>query len=199
MIDIPSFIPINTKKIKEYILKKYNVNISINGEFIEETLDEKYDYHIYKKGKKKNTIEFKKTNKNKNEDKIKNLKNVTFKDDIEENDENNIRDIKVENTNKEYIKKNIRYIITKSIKCRCDDKNKEIIYIKNNHKQLQYFYNFLLEKHKNTFNFFKSLTLGLKKIHKDMNNMNIDNIEHKKLIYFIEKIIPNNILINNLM
>lgn len=229
MIDIPLYIPVNTKKLKEYILYKYNININVNGEFIEEILEDKYHYHVFKKGKKKDTIEFKKSNKSKSE--VKCLKNLIFKDDIKKgiiknqnedilkNNNNlnteinkketiithkNLHNItssvsKIKFTSREEYKNNIRYIITKRVICKCNEKNQQILYLRNNNRQLKYFYNFLLDKHKNTFNFFKSLVLGLKKIHKNMKNMNIDNMEYKKLIHFVEKIIPNNILFNNLM
>ena len=42
-------------------LKKHNIKLSIDGEFIENVLPNNYDYHIYKKGKKKNTLRIFKT------------------------------------------------------------------------------------------------------------------------------------------
>lgn len=53
MITEPSYIPININKLKNFIYKKYKIDIHIDGEFIEEVLSENYDYHVYKKGKKK--------------------------------------------------------------------------------------------------------------------------------------------------
>lgn len=208
MIHIPSFIPVNTEKIKKYISKKYDINIHIDSEFIEEVLDDNYDFHVYKRGKKKNTIEFRKT---KNKEKIRKnrkLKHFTFDDNskninLSRNNNKLIKEIKKDIDAKR--EDNIRYIITKHVKCRCYEKNKEIIYMKNKYEFLNYSYNILSEKHKNTFNILKSLTLGLKKIYKEMNkfeindnNINFNALEYKKMIYFIEKIIPNNLLINNL-
>lgn len=223
MITEPSYIPININKLKNFIYKKYKIDIHIDGEFIEEVLSEKYDYHVYKKGKKKDTIEFKKNNKkkinNQNENNI-SLKELKFNNFIKikteksiNNEVENITDKikKIDIDDKKYSDTNINKIqynnIEKEIPIYNEYKNvvNQFNYVNINYEHLKNCYYYLIEKHKNTYNFFISLTMGLQKIYNEIRSFKVDNniirikeIEHKKILYNIEKIIPKKELILNL-
>lgn len=225
MITEPSYIPININKLKTFIYKKYKIDIHIDGEFIEKVLNENYDYHVYKKGKKKDTIEFKKNKKKKINNQNKNnisLKELKFNNNFIKNKmEKSIND-EVENITDKIKKIDIdepdKYLDTNINKIQYNDIKKEIPiyseyrnvvnqfnYVNINYEHLKNCYYYLMEKHKNTYNFFISLTLGLKKIYNEIRTLKVDNniirikeIEHKKILYNIEKIIPKKELILNL-
>lgn len=229
MITLPSFIPINIDKFKTFIARKYKIDIHIDGEFIEESLHDEYNYHIYKKGKKKNSLKIYKNRKNqKNRNKNISLKELKFNNN---NDENIIENEKTDNyikyneikgikdkTNKIDINNNKEYLDKNNKKTQYNhdeeisniyNEYKYIIsqfnYVNSNYEYLKNLYNYLIEKHKNTYNFFISLIMGIQKIHKEIKSFRLDNkiikikeIEHKKILYNIEKIIPSKELILNL-
>jgi hypothetical protein len=73
----------------------------------------------------------------------------------------------------------------------------QLNYVNINYEYLKNLHSYLIEKHKNTYNFFVSLIMGIQKIYKEMKMFKPDNniikikeIEHKKMLYNIEKIIP---------
>lgn len=215
MLTIPTYIPININKLESFINKKYKIDICIDGEFIEEVLHDDYNYHIYKKGKKKNTLKIYKNRKD-----LKNKNNISLKELEFDNNNNNNKNSKlnVKPKVKSCIDDEIENISYKIKKIDIDSENKildinseyknivnQLNYINNNYEHLKNCYYYLIEKHKNTYNFFVSLTMGLQKIYNEIktfktnnNIIKIKEIEHKKVLYNIEKLIPKRELILNL-
>lgn len=221
MITIPSYIPIDPIKFQTFIIKKYKIDININGEFIDEILHDDYNYHIYKKGKKKNTLKFYKNRKEVKKENNTSLKTLEFNnnnkkkdlkletkvesciDDEIENISHKIKNLDTYNNTTEYNYYNVKKEIL------VDNKYRNIVdqlnYLNNNYEHLRNCYYYLIEKHKNTYNFFVSLSMGLQKIHNEIKTFKIDNniikikeIEYKKILYYIEKLIPRKELILNL-
>lgn len=228
MITIPSYIPIDPIKFKSFIIKMYKIDININGEFIDEILHDDYKYHIYKKGKKKNTLKFYKNRKEVKKENNTSLRTLEFNDNNKKKDlkletkvesciDDEIENISHKIKNIDIIDKNLDtynntteynyYNVKKEILM--DNKYRNIVdqlnYLNNNYEHLRNCYYYLIEKHKNTYNFFVSLSMGLQKIHNEIKTFKIDNniikikeIEHKKILYYIEKLIPRKELILNL-
>jgi hypothetical protein len=224
MLQTPSIIPTESNKLISYISRKYNIDIYIDGEFIENVLPNDYTYHVYKKGKKKNSLKIFKTKKQKNRNKD-NLSLYTFEKDNNLNilkkekldndiikNENKVQEkidykkfIQNENVNKEIEikpKVELRYIIGKSLKYKHFENYKKLFIDVNDKYQILYkYYNILYEKHKITYDFFLSIILGLKKIYKQLNDKNfkdISEIEIEKIKLSIKKMKPSDILINRL-
>lgn len=229
MITLPSFLPININKLKNFMSKKYRINIDIDGEFIEENLHDEYNYYIYKKGKKKNNLKIYKSNKSQQNKNIslKELKfndnndkdiilNIKLDDHIEnseiKNVEDKIKEIDFDNKN-EYLdndnkEKEYNYNVKKEKqeKSNIYDEYKYMVdqlnYVNINYEYLKILYSYLIEKHKNTYNFFVSLIMGIQKIYKEMKKFKPDNniikikeLEHEKMLRNIEKIIPQKELV----
>jgi hypothetical protein len=218
MITVPSFIPININKFKIFIAKKYKIDICIDGEFIEENIDDNYNYHIYKKGKNKNTLKIYKNRKKQKKNNV-SLKELKFNNECNKNknlvkteihvnnkiEDKNFKKVSIDDKNEHLnynddIKKKI-FNIYNEYKYVINEYN----YVNINYKHLKNCYDYLIEKHKNTYNFFVSLVMGLQKIYGEIKSFKLNNntikikeIEHKKILYNIEKIIPKKELILNL-
>lgn len=213
MLKTPTTIPIESKKLVSYMFKKYSIDLQIDGEFIENVLSDDYDYHIYKKGKKKNTLKIFKSKKNKKnviKDKL-----TLYKFENVKNEERKTQEINFDIINETKIKKinnqknienkkeiEIRYVIGKSIKYNLfENYKKSFIDYKNKYQILNNFYHILLEKHKIMYDFFINISWGLGRLINQLNNKKykeISELEYEEIKVNIKKIKPSDILINKL-
>jgi hypothetical protein len=166
LIKEPETIPISISKLKEYLNKEYKIHLKIDGNFILKVLDDKYDCHIYKKGKNKGTLKIYKTR-----DEDKNIKNnLLLKYNFEDkkiNQENN-----KENIDLKKIKCNI--CLNNESKYLYENKKHEKILdsINNNYEFLYFdFYN-LVFKYKTLCELSKTIIFNFKKINKIIINNN---------------------------
>lgn len=195
MLKIPYYIPMESNKLIDYVSKRYGINLNIDGNFIENVIPDEYDYYVYKKGNKKNTLKFFKSKNKKKENNKKDLSSYTF--EKYNNPENKNKGINYNSLN--------GYVKNKEL---CDlkkDENKETIEkcedIEKKYNNLYICYITLLEKHKINNDSLINIVLALEKIYNKLSKKmfkTITEIDYEKLISNIKRIIPSKVFINNL-
>lgn len=196
MLKIPYYIPMESNKLIDYVSKRYGINLNIDGNFIENVIPDEYDYYVYKKGNKKNTLKFFKSKNKKKENNKKDLSSYTF-EKYNNNPENKNKGINYNSLN--------GYVKNKEL---CDlkkDENKETIEkcedIEKKYNNLYICYITLLEKHKINNDSLINIVLALEKIYNKLSKKmfkTITEIDYEKLISNIKRIIPSKVFINNL-
>lgn len=186
LVNPPENIPISVIKLEEYLNKEYKIKLKIDENFVFNVLDDKYDYHIYKKGKNKGKFKiYKSKNKDKNVKKEL-LSKYNFEENKkkllpQKNDEKKIEkyecNICLNNDKKENLKKTLDFIESK--------------------------YNFLyfdfydLEyKYKSICEISKTMIFNLKKIYKLIINNNDIKKDYMDILKILNKIILQERAIN---
>lgn len=189
LLKSPEDLPISIKKLKDYLKKEYKIEIKIDGNFVINVLDDKYDYHIYQKGKNKNTLKIYKT-KNKNNIQNNLLSKYSFSDNIEQ-------EKSIENESNNNI---IKYNIEKEINLKYFHENKELKIlldsIKNNYEYLYFDFYDLVYKYKLLCDLSKNMLFNFKKIN-IINDVNKEQ-DYKNII-ILNKIMSQEKIIDKLL
>lgn len=215
-VTIPETISISLEKLKNYLFLKHKINLTINEEFVVNTLDDKYSYNLCKKGKNKNNVSI---IKKRNKQNIKNKYLHIEKDKYINNKDS--KKIEKEVTSKNYKKNTIKckkcstvklkYIVERimNIKYLSDIKKLYNLFLMEKYNYLFFYNSFfnLLDNHKNLCNLYKNIKFKLDILYKELskykvektNEIKIMNIEYQILLKNIKKTIPDDEFINLLI
>lgn len=185
LVNPPENIPISVIKLEEYLNKEYKIKLKIDGNFVFNVLDDKYDYHIYKKGKNKGTLKIYKTkNKDKN---VK--KELLSKYNFEEN-KNKL--LPKKNDDKIYSQHECNICLNNDKK---ENLNKTLDFIKSKYDFLYFDFYDLEYKYKSICEISKTIIFNLKKIYKIIINNN-DIKKDMDILKILNKIILQERAIN---
>jgi hypothetical protein len=186
LVDPPEAIPISITKLEEFLNKEYKINLKIDGNFIFSVLDDKYDYHIYKRGEKKGTLKIFKT-RNKNKKDKKELSKYNFEEKKEEFlYEKHNKDICLNNESKYKLEK--------------ENLKKTLDSIKSSYEYLYFDFYDLVYKYKSVCELSKTIIFNFKKINKIIiNNNDIKKENYMDILIIINKIILQEKAINNFL
>lgn len=173
-------IPISAEKLEIYLLDKYNINLKIDDNFIDNVLDMGHYYNVPKKGKYKNTLKIYKKKE---------------KMDVKYYVSRSINNSKTTYEDEKYKKCNtcldkMRYIF--------ENKNliKTISIERDNYRCLYYYFYELVDKHNNICNFFKNSISSLKKINEILipcktRDYRVNELDYQKIISIIDKTVKH--------